>query len=172
LRTLYLLRHAKSSWSNADLPDRDRPLNARGDEAARSMAAYMAGAGVRPALVLCSTALRARATLEPLRAAFGDDVDVWTEDGLHGADAGELLRYVQRLPPAVPSAMVIAHNPGLQDLALELAGAGDRGALRRLTQKFPTGALATLTLPETWAALAPGTATLTALVVPRELPSP
>jgi phosphohistidine phosphatase len=66
--------------------------------------------------------------------------------------------------------MVIGHNPGLHDLALDLAGAGDERELSRLHDRFPTGALATLVIPDTWKSLSPGSATLAALVVPRDLP--
>jgi phosphohistidine phosphatase len=135
------------------------------------MAAYLAEAGIRPALVLCSTALRARETLDSLRSSLGEDVDVWMEDGLYGADNRELLDRLRRLPPAVPSAMVIGHNPALQDLALDLAGGGDEATLARLNQKFPTGGLSTLLVDGAWETLSSGSATLTALVVPRELPS-
>jgi phosphohistidine phosphatase len=66
--------------------------------------------------------------------------------------------------------MVIGHNPGLHDLALDLAGAGDERQLARLHNKFPTGALAALGIADTWKSLSPGSATLTVLVVPRDLP--
>ena len=171
MKTLHLLRHAKSSWDHPELADHDRPLAPRGANAVQRMAAYLAGADVAPAVVLCSTALRARDTLDGVRASLGDAVEVRMEDELYGADARELLDRLRRLPPALPSAMVIGHNPTLQDLALDLAGRGDREALARLHQKFPTGALATLLIEGEWATLGAGTATLAALVVPRELSS-
>jgi phosphohistidine phosphatase len=169
VKTLYLLRHAKSSWSDSGLSDHDRPLAKRGREATAALAAHMTSARIAPAVVLCSTATRAQETLGGVRRAFDDDVAVWSDAGLYGADGTELLAVLRELPATVPSAMVVGHNPGLQDLALTLAGRGDESALARLHGKFPTGALATLTLPATWAALAGGTAALHALVVPREL---
>jgi phosphohistidine phosphatase len=169
VKALYLLRHAKSSWADASLDDHDRPLAPRGKKATSALARHLASEGIRPALVLCSTAVRARQTLDGVAASLGDDVDVWEEDVLYGAGSRELLRRLRRLPPAVPSVMVVAHNPGLEDLALELIDGGDDEALARLNRKFPTGALATLLIPGEWKALAPRQGTLTAYVVPKDL---
>ena len=124
---------------------------------------------MRPALVLCSTAARARETLDGVVRSLGDDVEVWHEGDLYGASAGELLDRLRRLPPAVPSVMVVGHNPGMEDLALDMAGGGDQRSLARLHAKFPTGALATLLIPGAWKSVAPGQATLTAYVIPRDL---
>jgi phosphohistidine phosphatase len=170
VKALYLLRHAKSSWGDDSIPDHERPLAPRGTKATRALARYIADKHVAPALVLCSTAVRARQTLEGVGSALGSDADVWHEDSLYGASARELLRRLRRLPPAVPSVMVVGHNPGLEDLAIELVGGGDDTALAGLQRKFPTGALATLLIPDTWKALEKGAASVTAFVVPRDLP--
>ncbi|MGH9136752.1 MAG: SixA phosphatase family protein [Acidimicrobiales bacterium] len=85
MRTLWLLRHAKSSWDNAHLPNRVRPLAPRGIRAARRIAAYADSERSRPAIVLCSTARRARETLAALRAALGEDTDVRFVDALYGS---------------------------------------------------------------------------------------
>jgi len=103
------------------------------------MAAQLRGA-VAPALVLCSTALRARQTLQVLSLAS----EVCYEDGLYAAGAAELLGRLQRLVDQVASAMVIGHNPGLQLLAVSLTGKGDPLLLARLRKKLPTGALVKL----------------------------
>lgn len=169
MKALYLLRHAKSSWANSRLADHDRPLAPRGKKATRALAHHLAESGIRPALVLCSTAARARETLDGVVRSLGEDVDVWHEDGLYGASDGELLDRLRRLPAAVPSVMVVGHNPGMEDLALDLIDDGDEDALARLHAKFPTGALATLRVPDEWSGLGPGRATLTAFVVPRDL---
>ena len=117
---LYLLRHAKSSWGDAGLADHDRPLAPRGEKAAREVAEHARKRGIEPALVLCSTAVRARQTL----AAFSFAGRVSYEDGLYGASAGDLVARLRRLPDELPEAMVVAHNPGLQELALLLIGEG------------------------------------------------
>jgi phosphohistidine phosphatase len=166
MRTLYLLRHAKSSWDNPALADHERPLAPRGRRAAKRIAEHMLRSGIEPELVLCSTAVRARQTLELVRAAIPGS-SVALEAALYGASADELLARVRRLPDAVGSVMLVGHNPGLQDLALLLA-AGD-GEAARVEAKFPTGALATLTLTTTWSGLAPAEATLAGYAVPRDL---
>ena len=93
------------------------------------------------------------------------------EPGLYAASSTELLERLRELPETVPSAMVIGHNPGLQDLALRLVGSGDRVFRRQLREKFPTAALVRLALGETpWRDLGPRQATLIAYVRPRQLP--
>ena len=170
MRTLYLLRHAKSSWDDPRLPDHERPLSERGQRAAGQIALHLERNAIRPALVLCSSARRTRETLAAIRVALGENADVVVEDELYGADAGQLVVRLRRCPPEAPSVMVIAHNPGLEDVAQHLAGDGDERALRQLRTKFPTGALATLDIGEhPWADLAPGQAYLVSLVTPREL---
>jgi phosphohistidine phosphatase len=169
VKTLLLLRHAKSSWADPVVPDHERPLAPRGARAAERVAEHLADESIHPALVLCSTARRARETLDALRPVLGESADVRLESDLYGADAGELLERLRAVDPEVASVMVIGHNPGLEDLALELAGSGDEAALAQLRTKFPTGALATLELPSGWVELGPGGAALTGLVVPRHL---
>jgi phosphohistidine phosphatase len=168
VKRLYLLRHAKSSWDEPQLPDHDRPLAPRGRKAATRMASHLRDEGIAPAVVLCSSAVRARETLQRIAPALGPDVSALDEPELYGAGPAELLERLRRLPDALGSALVIGHNPGLQLLALSLAGTGaDRS---RLEEKLPTGALAALAADvPVWAELGPGTAVLTAFVVPREL---
>jgi phosphohistidine phosphatase len=170
MHTLYLLRHAKSSWDDPGRPDRDRPLAPRGVRAGERMARHLSEAGVTPQLVLCSAAVRARQTLELVRPALGG-AEVRMEDDLYAAPAGQLLARLHAVPEAVADVLLVGHNPGLQDLALELAARG--AALPELAAKFPTGALATLRIRDAaWAELDDGDAELTALAVPRRLPSP
>jgi phosphohistidine phosphatase len=165
--TLYLLRHAKSSWDEPGLADHDRPLAPRGRRAAKLIPKHIRSEGIAPELVLCSTARRARETFEGIASALGDDPEVRFEDGLYGASADALLARLQAIPEDVESAMLIGHNPSIESLALLLAASGND--LDRLRSKFPTGALATLTFDVPWAELAPGTATLTAFVRPKDL---
>ena len=87
----------------------------------------------------------------------------------YGASAKELVHRLRGIPSAVPSVLVIGHNPGIESAALELAGRGDQALLGRLRDKMPTGALATLELDGEWTDAATGTAGLVSFVVPREL---
>ena len=167
-RTVILLRHGKSSWSDSTLADIDRPLAPRGERASRELAKYIRRKRIRPALVLCSPALRTRQTLEAVEASLGKRCVVEVVPQLYAASEQELLERLQALPEPVSSVMLIGHNPGLHDLALVLASQG--AYLPQLEEKFPTGALATLVARSTsWSALSPGDAELVDYVVPRQL---
>jgi phosphohistidine phosphatase len=170
VRTLYLVRHAKSSWTDPSIPDHERPLAPRGRRAARRLAEHVGSQRVRPALVLCSSARRACDTLDELKPSLGEHVEVLITDDLYGAGSGELLHRLGDVDEDIDSVMVVGHNPGLHDLALELTGDGDESAIAQLRTKFPTGAMATLQLGQSWGELAPGQAYLTSLVLPRKLP--
>jgi phosphohistidine phosphatase len=169
MKRVYLLRHAKSSWKDRSLADRDRPLAGRGRRAATAIADHLRAEGVRPELVLCSPARRARETLERVEGALGDEVEVVFEEGLYGASEAGLLARLRSLPREVGSVMVIGHNPGLGELALALASEG--AELARMREKYPTAALATIDVPaDRWSALGRGGGgELVAYVQPRDL---
>lgn len=131
------------------------------------MARYLEDAGVRPDLVLCSPSARTRQTLERIARGLPEATPVLVEDELYAASAPALIERLRALPDGLETVLVIAHNPGLQDLARLLAGRGT--ALARLDEKFPTGALATLDFDGPWADLRPGACELAELVFPREL---
>lgn len=167
MRTLYLLRHAKSSWDDPALPDRKRPLAPRGRRDAKRIAKHFNRLGIDPELVLCSPAERTRETLALVRPALPRSA-VSLEDDLYGAPSDRLLERLRTVPEDVGSVMLIGHTPGLQDLAVGLAAVGPE--LERLKAKFPTAALATLTLERTtWSELKEGDGELVAYVVPKEL---
>jgi phosphohistidine phosphatase len=167
--TLHLLRHAKSSWGDLATDDHDRPLAPRGQEAARRIAGHMRSTGIAPALVLCSAARRTVETLELIRAALPKGAQVMVEEGIYLAGSSRLLQRLHAVPAAVPSVLLIGHNPGMHDLALTLARGGG-ALLERLGAGFPTGALATLEIHRSgWQGLREGDAELVGFVVPREL---
>jgi phosphohistidine phosphatase len=167
MKRLRLLRHAKSSWDQPALDDVDRPLARRGRKATRRLAGWIEEHEVRPDLVVCSPAVRARETIESLLAALGAP-QVLVDDHLYHASADELLIRVHELADTLGDVLLVGHNPGLADLSLALARPG---ALRdRVAAKLPTGALVTLVVDaQQWSELAPGTADLVELVLPREL---
>jgi phosphohistidine phosphatase len=167
---LYVLRHAKSSWAEEGLPDHDRPLARRGEEALARLRRYVAGRGLSPALVLCSSARRTVLTCNGILPALPAGATVEIEEDLYGASGPQLLARLRRLDDDVPSVLMIGHNPGVHSLASMVTGAGDPELRGQLATAFPTGALATLAFGGSWADLAPGAATLEAFVIPRELP--
>ena len=139
-------------------------MAARGRRAARTMAEHIGRQGVAPAVVLCSTAKRARQTLELIAPALGAPA-VHIEDRIYAASADDLLDRLRLVPDAVPSVMVIGHNPSLQDLACRLVKGSRSRALPR--ERFPTAALATLATAAAWNQLGPSGAELVAYADPR-----
>ncbi|MGH7287888.1 MAG: SixA phosphatase family protein [Myxococcota bacterium] len=166
-RTLLLLRHAKSSWDDPALEDRERPLAPRGQRAARALGAHLARRGLAIDRVLCSTSRRTRETL----ALLGLDpaTPAAFEEELYVASAQTLLRRLCRLPAKAHCVLVIGHDPGLDQLTQLLTGGGRPKALRRLAQGFKTGALAELSLSGGWRGLRPGTARLERFTRPADL---
>jgi phosphohistidine phosphatase len=167
-KQLFVLRHAKSSWDDPTLADHDRPLAPRGHRAVEALAQHLRANDIRPALVLCSTARRARETLDGINVG-GEHV---LEPGLYSADCEQLLDRLRRVPEEIDSVMLVGHNPALQTLVLSLAGGGAGVVDSRLSQvrrKFPTGALAILTVTRSWRALAPRCGRLETYIRPKSL---
>jgi phosphohistidine phosphatase len=158
---LLLLRHAKSSWNDPALSDHDRPLAPRGRRAAPLIGKYLREHEVPISLVLCSSARRARETVE--LAQPGGELQV--EDGLYAASTDQLMDRLRRLPEEASVVMFVGHNPTIEQLAVALLANPAELAGR----KYPTAALAWLSFEGPWQALAPGRAGLTAFVTPREL---
>jgi len=158
--TLYLLRHAKSSWDDPELADHDRPLAPRGLRNAAALAGHLRAAEISPTLILCSSAQRARETLAGVLPALDTEAEILIEDGLYGAGTEQLLARLREVPRDVPSVMLIGHNPGLEGLAARLDARASGAPL-------PTGALATFELASNWPALTMGTATLVDRYTPR-----
>ncbi|MGZ8625899.1 MAG: SixA phosphatase family protein [Actinomycetota bacterium] len=165
-RRLLVLRHAKSSWDEPSRPDHERPLTARGRRAADRVGEHLRSSGTLPDVVLCSSALRTRETLQ--RLALGA-ADVHVEDGLYGAGEDELLARLRDVAEDAGTVLLVGHNPGVHGLAVELAGPDLGEAASRLREKFPTAGLATFELQGTWRELGPGRVRLTSYVVRREL---
>jgi phosphohistidine phosphatase len=168
MKKLVLMRHAKSSWDDPDLEDHERPLTARGRKAATQIAKYLEDSRLAPTIVLCTTAARARETLELIRPALGDSATVKIEPKLYGAGSKELLARIRRVSQAAPSALVIGHNPAIQDLVLELVP--DAPLADQIRRKFPTAAVATLHIRVgEWRNVAPAKASLVEFVTPKGL---
>lgn len=144
--TLSLLRHAKSSWADPHLDDHDRPLAKRGVKAVPAVARFLRQEKLRPGLVLCSGAMRTRATLALLLAELGPPPPrIVYDEALYLAPPKAILSVLAETGGDEPHVMVVGHNPGLHALALELVGDGDRKSLAAMAREFPTGALAVLT---------------------------
>ena len=167
VKRLFLLRHAKSSWDDPGVADHERPLAPRGRRAAKLIAEHLRREPVAPALVLCSSARRTQETLERIAPALRERAAVQIESELYAASERRLLERLRALEEDVESVLMIGHNPGVERLALDLAGSGDK--LAAVRRKYPTGALVTLEFTGPWRELRPGTATLADFVTPKQL---
>ena len=174
MRQLLLLRHAKSSWDNNTLQDRDRPLNGRGRASCVTLREAMGNLGLAPDLVLVSPATRTRQTLAAL--------EPWSEtplidevEALYLADSGKLLETLRAVPETARSVMLIGHNPGLQELTMLLIGPAAlqpaNPDMRRLMDNFPTAGLVEFAIAGPWSTLDKGGGRMQRFLEPRELPA-
>jgi phosphohistidine phosphatase len=169
MKSLYAMRHAKSSWSDPSLADFDRPLARRGIKAARSVARVLDDVDPRPELALCSTAVRAVQTYEAIASRLQYSITTVFRDDLYGASSTILLNVLRDAPENVSSVLLIGHNPGIQELLIALTENDGGDTAGQLRLHFPTAALAVLRIRGPWARLAPGRATLDNFVLPRTL---
>ena len=166
MKTLTLLRHAKSSWDDPGMKDFDRPLNERGREAARLVGRELKRRKMHFDIVLASPAVRVRETLDGLADGI---LAIEFDEQIYLASPTTLLGAVRDLPETAQSALVVGHNPGMHEFAL-LLSAEDDERRNRIVAKYPTGALARIELPaRKWSEIEPGTGTISALIFPREL---
>jgi phosphohistidine phosphatase len=158
-----------SSWDDPALADHDRPLAPRGRRAGELIAGHLRERAIAPDLVLCSSALRTRQTLELVAAGFSGSSEptIEIDIGIYAASSDDLLDRLRRTPEDIVNVLLIGHQPAIQDLALSLVGAGP--GLEELSGKFPTAALATFDVQGKWRDLAPGTGTFAGMVRPKEL---
>lgn len=144
MKTLTILRHAKSSWDNPALIDFDRPLNKRGERDAPEMGRRMLGAGIRPSLVISSPALRAWSTAKIVAAELSYPAEfLQREKDLYHASADRLFDVIARQDEGFNNMLLVAHNPGLTDLANKL--------IPGLTSNLPTAGYVSIEVDtETW----------------------
>jgi len=170
MRRLMLLRHAKSSWSEPGASDHERPLNRRGEEAAPRIGAYLARHKLIPDHVLCSTAKRARETWALVAAEAATAPPPAFTDRLYDASSRALIEVFRHADPDAKSVLVVAHNPGLQEVATALIASGDLEDRERLREKLPTGGLVVIDFAiEDWSKLHTRSGRLERFVVPRML---
>ena len=168
LRTLILVRHAKSAYPRG-VADHERPLAARGEREAALAGACIAERWTSIDRILCSTAERTRQTAAVAGLAAVPSAPVTYTDDIYDAYPDELEDLIRTVDPAERTVVLIGHAPGLPGLAEDLAGSGsDEAALSRMRGKFPTSAIAVLTVDGDWAEVGRGATTaLVDFVVPR-----
>jgi phosphohistidine phosphatase len=142
MKTLYVLRHAKSDWNDASLTDFERPLNERGLNAAQKMGAFMKQRGIVPDLIISSPARRARETAQIIKDAAGIATEIHFEPRIYEAGIGDLTEIVSQVENDCEKLLIVGHNPGFEQLVEILSGE---------LQPMPTAALAEIELPiENW----------------------
>lgn len=171
MKKLSLLRHAKSSWDDTVLRDFDRPLNPRGKKAAATMGQEARRLGLRPDRLVASPAARVTETLNFFFEGYGERLEPLWDQRLYLASSATLIDIIQETDDGVGHLMLAGHNPGLEDLILELVADDGASPLRDVVAiKYPTACLAQLSWDGSWSTLGPDKgATLDLLVRPRDL---
>lgn len=164
-RWLIVLRHAKSAWPDVD--DHERPLAPRGLRDAPKAGQWLREAGHIPDQVVCSTARRTRETWRLASAELDATPPVSYDERLYGASHEEIIDIVRATPDSVRRLLLVGHEPAAGDTTLTLAGESRGDALELVRDKFPTGSIAVLALPGSWAEVGPGCAVLTDFFRPR-----
>jgi len=169
VKRLGLLRHAKSSWADAALPDFDRPLKKRGIKAATAMGEELRRRDIAFDLVLASPARRIVETVACFEQGYGRSLDSKFERGIYEASALSLWQIIERASNGAESLLLVGHQPGLQALATMLASRGDPHH-REMRDYFPTAAFALTEFEaDDWRGIEPGTGRVKLYLTPRAL---
>ena len=169
MHQLLLLRHAKSSWDDPQLLDRDRPLNKRGLRAVKVIRQAIIDLGLLPDMVLISPARRVQETLAALEP-WDETPLIEPVETLYLASATQMLHVLREVHETVRGVMLIGHNPGLHELAVQLAGSSaDTEHKGRLLAAMPTAALAEFAVATQWQHLDAGGTRLVRFLTPKHL---
>jgi phosphohistidine phosphatase len=161
VKTLFLLRHAKSSWKDQSLPDFERPLNRRGKHAAEKIGKYLKHEMIVPELILSSPAVRARETIDRVAKAAKWDIEVRFDQRIYEAAGLLLLEVISQIENERKTVLLVGHNPGIEQLLMLFTG---------ISKNMPTAALARIEIKASkWATAADKRARLAWLVKPRDL---
>jgi phosphohistidine phosphatase len=168
MKTVLLLRHAKSDWGDPSLADFDRPLAKRGLKDAPRMGRVLADFNHVPDRILSSPARRARQTTELVAEACGYQKSIEWHEPFYGGTSQDLIEALKRLPDAVDYALLVGHNPTMEETVVDLLTNSQSEWNDELAVKMPTAALACLNLSITdWDDLEPGDAILRWFVIPK-----
>ena len=169
MRTLTLLRHAKSGWDDPVQRDFDRPLNAKGFRGARMMGELCRREGLAWDHVISSPAVRCVETLDAFWEGYGKTLKPVWDRRVYLASCVHLLDVLNEAPPEAQSLLMCGHNPGMEDLTLMLTPDNGDAIRDAVEDKFPTGSVAVLSFEGEWADLAARGARLEKFVRPRDL---
>jgi phosphohistidine phosphatase len=160
MKTIYLLRHAKSSWDNESLSDFERPLNERGMNTAPFMGEVMTGRGYVPSLIISSPAMRAKTTAELVIQSGDFGSQMTLDDRIYEASPNTLRQVASELGDDVGSVMLVGHNPGMEGFIRYLTG---------LIEPMPTAALAVIELAiDKWKDIDADSGTIVEIIRPKD----
>jgi phosphohistidine phosphatase len=170
MKSLTLLRHAKSSWADPGADYFDRPLNARGIEAARAIGREMRKLGLAFDAIVTSPAARAVETLAEASHGYGAPLTADEDSCVYLAPKALLLEIVRATDDSVSRLLLVGHNPGFELLAAALTEGDESPDRAAMAGKYPTGALAEIAFDiDHWQVVAPGAGRLIRFIRPREL---
>ena len=169
VKTLTLLRHAKSGWDDTATRDFDRALNGKGRRAATVIGRHLRDQSLTFDRVVASPAVRVMETLDAVEGGLGRRLSPEWDKRLYLASAEALIEVVRALPGDLDRVLLVGHNPGLEDLVLLLVPDNAEGLRDAVEEKYPTASLAEMTLTDGWDSAVTGQATLTRFVRPRDL---
>lgn len=170
MKTLTLLRHAKSGWDDKVTRDVDRPLNGKGKRAAATVGRHWRSLGLEFDHVIASPAVRVQETIAELVTGYGEDIAPAEDRRIYLASAVTLLDVIHELPENASRVLMVGHNPGLEDLVLMLVPDKATDGLRdTVEEKFPTASTAEMTFDGAWADIVQNSARLTRFIRPRDL---
>jgi phosphohistidine phosphatase len=160
MKTLFLLRHAKSSWKEADIADFDRPLNERGRRSAPFMGRLLKERGLSPDLIISSPAKRARKTAKLVKEAGEYAAEIVFDDRIYEASPSTILYVAGEVDDSLDSVMLVGHNPGMEGAVRVLTGQ---------TEAMPTAGVAVIDLDiDAWKQIASGCGAVREILRPRD----
>lgn len=169
MKTLYILRHAKADYPSG-VPDHDRPLNKRGEQACLAIGRYLKTSGICPEVIISSDSCRTAQTITNIVREAGINTEIQYSNRLYLATAGEMLKELSKIDDKVNSVMLVCHNPGAEILATILSGSGSSEAIQNVKNKFPTCGLAYLELEtDSWKIIDPACGFLKEFITPKGL---
>lgn len=171
MKRLTLFRHAKSDWDDPVARDFDRPLNRRGEKAALIVGQFARSHNMQFDMLVASPAVRVTQTLDTFLAGYGDPLEPHWDRRIYLASAATLFDVIRDLPETADSVLMAGHNPGLEELILELVPDNGASPLREDVEvKFPTASLAAMDLAiDHWTEARKNVATLASFTRPRDI---
>ena len=171
MKSLAILRHAKSSWDEPGLADFNRPLNERGWKAARRVGRELKDRHIGFDLCVASTAARVRETLDGLIESYGNpDFEIRFEPRIYEATSATLLEIVRSLPDSASAVLMVGHNPGLEQFVARLSADDCKGLRNRVLGKFPPAAFVRIEFGTAhWSEIEPAAGEIVDLILPKDL---